>query len=117
MREKIENLFRKYNVKGVSCDSRNIRPDDAFFAIRGETIDGNQFINEALQIAKIVFTEDASRKEEEVFYISGGMLEVQPYIVSVLADTAIRANDIDEAAALSAKYLSILSATFSRIFR
>jgi F-type H+-transporting ATPase subunit epsilon len=42
-------------------------------------------------------------KEEEVFYISGGMLEVQPYIVSVLADTAMRADDIDEAAALAAK--------------
>lgn len=42
-------------------------------------------------------------KEEEVFYISGGMVEVQPYIVSVLADTAMRADDIDEAAALAAK--------------
>ncbi|HLB41722.1 MAG TPA: F0F1 ATP synthase subunit epsilon [Gammaproteobacteria bacterium] len=42
-------------------------------------------------------------KEEEVFYISGGMLEVQPYIASVLADEAVRADDIDEAAALSAK--------------
>src|SRR3989338_5131093 len=42
-------------------------------------------------------------KEEEVFYISGGMLEVQPYIATVLADTVIRADDIDEAAALSAK--------------
>lgn len=42
-------------------------------------------------------------KEEEVFYISGGILEVQPYITSVLADTAIRASDIDEAAAVTAK--------------
>jgi F-type H+-transporting ATPase subunit epsilon len=42
-------------------------------------------------------------KEEELFYISGGMVEVQPYIVSVLADTAMRAHDIDEAAALAAK--------------
>lgn len=42
-------------------------------------------------------------QEEEVFYISGGMLEVQPYIVSVLADTVMRADDIDEAAAMSAK--------------
>lgn len=42
-------------------------------------------------------------KEEEVFYISSGMLEVQPYIVTVLADTAMRADDIDEAAALAAK--------------
>ena len=42
-------------------------------------------------------------QEEEVFYISGGMLEVQPYIASVLADTVIRADDIDEAAAITAK--------------
>jgi F-type H+-transporting ATPase subunit epsilon len=42
-------------------------------------------------------------KDEEVFFISGGMLEVQPYIVTVLADTALRAADIDEAAALAAK--------------
>lgn len=42
-------------------------------------------------------------KDEEIFYISGGMLEVQPYIVSVLADTAMRAADIDEASALAAK--------------
>lgn len=42
-------------------------------------------------------------KDEEVFYISGGMLEVQPYIASVLADTAMRADDIDEAAAILAK--------------
>ena len=42
-------------------------------------------------------------KQEEVFYISGGMLEVQPYIVTVLADTALRAHDIDESAALAAK--------------
>lgn len=42
-------------------------------------------------------------KQEEVFYISGGMLEVQPYIASVLADTAMRADDIDEAAACFAK--------------
>jgi F-type H+-transporting ATPase subunit epsilon len=41
--------------------------------------------------------------KEEVFYISGGVLEVQPYITSVLADTAIRADDIDEAAAVAAK--------------
>ena len=42
-------------------------------------------------------------QQEEVFYISSGMLEVQPYIVTVLADTALRAADIDEKAALEAK--------------
>lgn len=37
--------------------------------------------------------------EEEIFYISGGFIEVQPNMVKVLADTATRAKDLDEAAA------------------
>jgi F-type H+-transporting ATPase subunit epsilon len=37
------------------------------------------------------------------FYVSGGILEVQPHMVTILADTAIRARDLDEAAALEAK--------------
>ncbi len=41
--------------------------------------------------------------EEEFYYVSGGMLEVQPHVVTVLADTAVRANDVDEAAALEAQ--------------
>jgi F-type H+-transporting ATPase subunit epsilon len=40
---------------------------------------------------------------EQVFYVGGGALEVQPNVVTVLADTALRARDIDEAAALAAK--------------
>ncbi|MDH5642453.1 MAG: F0F1 ATP synthase subunit epsilon [Nitrospira sp.] len=42
-------------------------------------------------------------KEEEFFYVSGGLLEIQPHSVTVLSDTALRAHDIDEAAALEAK--------------
>ena len=41
--------------------------------------------------------------EELVIYVSGGMLEIQPQAVTVLADTATRAHDIDEAAAIEAK--------------
>ncbi|MGH8049894.1 MAG: F0F1 ATP synthase subunit epsilon [Arenimonas sp.] len=41
--------------------------------------------------------------EQQEFYISGGILEVQPQVVSVLSDTAIRAADLDEAKAKSAK--------------
>ncbi|HEY3644617.1 MAG TPA: F0F1 ATP synthase subunit epsilon [Gammaproteobacteria bacterium] len=41
--------------------------------------------------------------EEQVFYVSGGILEVQPHMVTVLSDTAQRAADIDEAAAQDAK--------------
>jgi F-type H+-transporting ATPase subunit epsilon len=41
--------------------------------------------------------------EEQSFYVSGGILEVQPQVVTVLTDTAIRAKDLDEASARKAK--------------
>ena len=41
--------------------------------------------------------------EEQAFYVSGGIIEVQPQVVTVLADTAIRAKDLDEASANKAK--------------
>ena len=41
--------------------------------------------------------------EEEVFFASGGFLEVQPGVVTILADTAARAEDLDEAAAIEAQ--------------
>jgi F-type H+-transporting ATPase subunit epsilon len=41
--------------------------------------------------------------EEEFYFISGGILEVQPHVVTILADTALRAKDVDEEAALEAK--------------
>lgn len=44
-----------------------------------------------------------SDKEIYPFYVSGGMLEIQPHLITILADTAIRAKDIDEAAAIEAK--------------
>ena len=50
-----------------------------------------------------VITED---DEEKVFFISGGVLEVQPEIVTVLADTAIRGEDLDEERAMEAERLA-----------
>lgn len=41
--------------------------------------------------------------EENFYYVSGGMLEVQPHTVTVLSDTAVRAHDLDEAKAIQAK--------------
>lgn len=41
--------------------------------------------------------------EEQSFYVSGGVMEVQPHVVTILSDTASRAADLDEAAALEAK--------------
>ncbi len=45
----------------------------------------------------------AGQDDFELVYVSGGMLEVQPDMITVLADTAIRAHDLDEAKALEAK--------------
>jgi F-type H+-transporting ATPase subunit epsilon len=42
-------------------------------------------------------------QEEQSFYVGGGALEIQPNLVTVLADTAARAHDLDEAAALAAE--------------
>ena len=42
-------------------------------------------------------------EEERFYFVSGGILEVQPHLVTVLADTAIRAKDLDEAQAREAK--------------
>jgi F-type H+-transporting ATPase subunit epsilon len=49
-----------------------------------------------------VRVQDTAGKEH-FFYITGGMLEVQPHLVTVLADTALRGEQLDEAAALAAK--------------
>jgi F-type H+-transporting ATPase subunit epsilon len=49
-----------------------------------------------------VRVEDTDGREH-FFYITGGMLEIQPHLVTVLADTALRGEQLDEAAALSAK--------------
>jgi F-type H+-transporting ATPase subunit epsilon len=54
-----------------------------------------------LKPGKVVVTTESG--EQLDFAISGGILEVQPQVVTVLADTAIRANDIDEAAVRAAK--------------
>ncbi len=45
----------------------------------------------------------ADKKEEHLIYVSGGILEVQPGIITVLSDTAIRAKDLDESKAAAAK--------------
>ncbi len=50
-----------------------------------------------------VRVQPAEGGEELFFYISGGMLEVQPKKITVLADTAMRAKDLDEAAAVEAR--------------
>jgi F-type H+-transporting ATPase subunit epsilon len=50
-----------------------------------------------------VRVDEGNNKDMQHFYVSGGILEVQPHVVTVLADTAIRAADLDMAAAEEAK--------------
>jgi F-type H+-transporting ATPase subunit epsilon len=51
---------------------------------------------------EIVVRSDEGKNEQH-FFVSGGILEVQPHVVTVLSDTAIRAKDLDESVALEAK--------------
>jgi len=55
-----------------------------------------------LKPGEVRFVREGSSEEESI-YVSGGILEVQPHMVTVLSDTAVRARDLDEAAALDAK--------------
>ncbi|MDO9052038.1 MAG: F0F1 ATP synthase subunit epsilon [Methylotenera sp.] len=47
--------------------------------------------------------KQSNEAEEVLIYISGGLLEVQPGVITVLADTAVRGHDLDEAKAIAAK--------------
>lgn len=51
----------------------------------------------------VVRIKIAGKAEEELVFVQGGFLEVQPHMVTVLADTAIRAKDLDEVKAMEAK--------------
>ena len=54
----------------------------------------------------VIRIRTAEGSEEEVIYVSGGMMEVQPDGVTVLADTSVRAHDLDEAKAMEAERLA-----------
>ncbi len=54
-----------------------------------------------LKAGEVIITEQGGKQES--VYISGGLLEVQPHVVTILSDTALRASDLDEHAAQAAK--------------
>ena len=71
MRLKIEELFRDGSVTGVSFDSREVKSGDAFFAITGDSFDGNEYIKEALKKgASFVFTDNPSIQGKNIEYIA-----------------------------------------------
>ena len=71
MRLKIEELFREGNVTGVSFDSRKVKAGDAFFAITGDSFDGNEYIDDAFKNgASFVFTDNPSKKGKNIEYFA-----------------------------------------------
>lgn len=62
---------------------------------------GHTALITSVKPGQVVTTDTAG--EEHVFFIAGGVMEIQPDNVTILSDTAIRADDLDEASALSIK--------------
>ena len=70
MRLKLQEILLEYDVKGVTFDSRNIKAGDAFFAIKGEKFDGNDYIEAAFkQGAVVIFTDNPSKQCDKVIYV------------------------------------------------
>lgn len=69
MKNQIESLFRQYNIKGISCDSRTLKQNDVFFAITGIQLNGNKFIDDALKKVDLVITDTQSLAKDNVIYI------------------------------------------------
>ena len=62
MKYKLRSYFAKFKVKGVAFDSRKVKHNDAFFAIKGDKYDGNYYVDQAIaKGAVLVFTDDPNR--------------------------------------------------------
>ncbi|ABV73314.1 hypothetical protein A1E_01845 [Rickettsia canadensis str. McKiel] len=80
----LKQLFQQHNIKGLSTNSKNIKEGEVFFAVKGRTVDGNDFINDALNkgavlvitdnekntaINKVIYVEDLQKALYEVIEI------------------------------------------------
>lgn len=71
MKLKIEELLKKGGITGISFDSRKVKPGDAFFAIKGDNFDGNEYIDSAFKNgASLVFTDNPTRQGKNIKYIT-----------------------------------------------
>jgi F-type H+-transporting ATPase subunit epsilon len=95
------------HVDVVSAEASIFEGEAEFVALPGEAGELGIYPQHAPLITRIrpgaVRIKIPERDEEEFVFVAGGILEVQPNRVTVLADTAIRGHDLDEAAAESAK--------------
>jgi F-type H+-transporting ATPase subunit epsilon len=95
------------HVDVVSAENLIFSGEAEFVALPGESGELGIYPKHTPLITRIkpgaVRIKVVGREEEEFVFVAGGLLEVQPTAVTVLADTAIRGHDLDEAKALAAK--------------
>jgi F-type H+-transporting ATPase subunit epsilon len=98
------------HVDVVSAEESIFSGEAKFVALPGEMGELGIYPRHTPLITRIkpgaVRIERSDNGEEEFVFVAGGILEVQPHAVTVLADTAIRGHDLDEAKALEAKKLA-----------
>ena len=98
------------HVDVVSAEANIFSGEARFVALPGETGELGILPRHTPLITRIkpgaVRIERADNGEEEFVFVAGGILEVQPHCITVLADTAIRGHDLDEAKASEAKKLA-----------
>ncbi len=95
------------HVDIVSAEASLFSGTAEFVAVPGEMGELGIYPQHAPLLTRIkpgaVRIKKADSAEEELIYVSSGILEVQPFIVTILSDTAIRGQDLDEAKAMEAK--------------
>jgi F-type H+-transporting ATPase subunit epsilon len=100
-------MAKTIHVDVVSAETQIFSGEAEFVALPGEAGELGIFPGHTPLITRIragaVRIKVAGQAEEEFVFVAGGILEVQPNAVTVLADTAIRGADLDEAKAQSAK--------------
>lgn len=98
------------HVDVVSAEEMIFSGEAKFVALPGENGELGILPRHTPLITRIkpgaVRIERADNNEEEFVFVAGGILEVQPHCVTMLADTAIRGHDLDEAKAAEAKKLA-----------
>ncbi|VWX34980.1 F0F1 ATP synthase subunit epsilon [Limnobacter sp. 130] len=98
------------HVDVVSAEESIFEGEAEFVALPGEQGELGIYPRHTPLITRIkpgtVRIKIAGQAEEEVVFVNGGVLEVQPNSVTVLADTALRGGDLDEAKATEAKRLA-----------
>lgn len=98
------------HVDVVSAEEEIFAGEAEFVALPGEAGELGIYPQHTPLITRIrpgaVRIKVPGQAEDEFVFVAGGILEVQPHVVTVLADTAIRGHDLDEAKATEAKRLA-----------